>query len=188
MDETINLEHFMNRDKLYLNGEEHDLSHLDDCYWTLVQEATDSKPERNYIIKIIFSCHCFTKGREENDNSSLFYQEGSDKRTFCSIRYQQSHSLKSNIHSLQNGYVYINDGGKKSRKQNYLKIPTETGNYEIYFTLSKSSDDSADLNLYVQSAFFRTHGGARKLGKIRFTVAVFNTMNGKPVKAPPRHR
>lgn len=118
----------------------------------------------------------------------MLYCEKEEQRTFCLARYKASLTLRDHIVELQNGYVFINDGGKKSRKQNYLKIPTSTGNYEIYFTLSKSSDEKADLNLFVSSAFFRTHGNARKLGKVRFAVAVYNTVMGKPVKAPPKHR
>lgn len=178
----------MNRSNFNLNGHDYNLSHLNDRYWNLTQPASGDNEEKIYRIKIIFSCHCFTKGREDNDQPSLFYNEGREERTFCQTRYEASLQLLDHIYTLQNGYVFINDGGKKSRKQNYLKIPTATGNYEIYFTLSKSKDENADLNLFVQSAFFRTHGNARKLGKIRFTIAVYNTLIGKPVKAPPKHR
>lgn len=178
----------MNRNKFNLNGVDYDLSHLNDYVWNLKQAASGDKPERNYRIKIIFSCHCFTKGRTETDLDSLLYSEKQEQRTFCLDRYKASLTLRDHIFELQNGYVFINDGGKKSRKQNYLKIPTSTGNYEIYFTLSKSSDERVDLNLFVQSAFLRTHGGAGKLGKIRFMIVVHKTLEGKPVKAPPKHR
>lgn len=178
----------MIRNAFNVDGKSYDLSHLNDVYWDLKQAATSDKAEITYQIKIIFSCHCFTKGLLEGAQSSLLYREKGEERTFCFERYKASLTLRDHLYELQNGYVFINDGGKKSRKQNYLKIPTSTGNYEIYFTLSKSTDEKADLNLYVQSAFFRTHGNAQKLGKIRFMVAVYNTVVGKPVKAPPKHR
>lgn len=178
----------MNRNAFNVNEEKYDLLHLNDYYWDLKQAASGDKPERNYRIKIIFSCHCFTKGIIEGKQTSLLYCEKEERRTFCLDRYKASLTLRDHIFELQNGYVFINDGGKKSRKQNYLKIPTSTGNYEIYFTLSKSSDKRADLNLFVQSAFLRTHGSAGKLGKIKFMIVVHNTQEGKQVKAPPKHR
>lgn len=178
----------MNRTEFNLNEKKYDLSHLNDYVWDLKQAASGDNPERNYRIKINFSCHCFTKGIVEGKQVSLLYCEKGERRTFCLDRYKASLTLRDHIFELQNGYVFINDGGKRSRKKNYLKIPTSTRNYEIYFTLSKSSYEGVDLNLFVSSAFFRTHGSAGKLGKIRFMIAVYNTVVRKTVKAPPKHR
>lgn len=176
----------MNRQPIEINGIVKDLAHLRPHIWDYVIPEKDGKPAQPYRILITFSCHCFTKGyKDEHDNSLIVVEKG-ERRTFCEDRYTRSFDLLGHVKAMGPANVFINH--KKGQRQNYMRVPVPTGNYEIYFKLSRASKKGIDLNLYVQSAFLRTTGQSRKLGKIRFAVVVHNTHHNKPINPPPRHR
>ena len=176
----------MKRTETTLKDKVYDLSHLNRYTWLFTIPEKNGKPEQKYTILVDFGSHCFTKGHSEKHDQELNYTERNDLRTFCIDRHKESFELLSYIKAMETSFVFLNK--HKGQKQNYMRVPVASGNYEIYFKLTKSSSNNADLNLFVQSAFFRTHGENRKLGKIRFAIAVYNTANNKPVKAPPKHR
>lgn len=174
----------MGRAAFKLNDTTYHLTHLDPFSWVYVVPEKNGKPEQRYVIRVEFSCHCFTRARKDDHPPHLHYEEDGDLRTFCVERHAQSKTLKSHIQALHAGTVFINQ--HKGARQNYMRIPIGSQNYEIYFILTRSNLSGVDLNLFVQSAFLRTHGAAARMGKIKFMVAVHNTYHGKPIKAAPR--
>ncbi|EHZ2651920.1 hypothetical protein [Vibrio vulnificus] len=174
----------MQRRPFRIDNQDYSLTHLEPFSWLYVIPAQNGKPEQRYVIRVTFSCHCFTSGREQHHPTHLHYEEDGDLRTFCVVRHEHSKQLKAHIQALHVGKVFINR--HKGSHQNYMRVPVGTQNYEIYFKLTRSKLDGVDLNLYVQSAFLRTHGAAGKMGKIKFMVAVHNTYHNKPIKAAPR--
>ena len=158
----------------------YDLSHLWPVLWLYEQPATKNKQARIYRIRIIYSLHCFTKGKEDHHDPLLSYADAREARTFCVDRHNQSYALPDVIKNIGNGYV-LHTG-----HLNYLRVDIGNSQYEVYFSVTRSNEEGADLQIYVQSAYIRTRGGQPKAGKIRFSVIAFNTLNNKPIKPPRR--
>ncbi|MFK5894908.1 MAG: hypothetical protein QM504_16940 [Pseudomonadota bacterium] len=167
-------------------GVEYNLSHLQPFEWICIQEAKAGKPERQYQFDVIFSMHCFTRKIEANDMPAkeLLYSDSRETRCICFKRYEQSKILADIIQTLNNRKCMHTGHG------NYLTIEiqgegNESQNYEIYFTVSKSSKKGY-LNLYIDSAYIRDreHGKPPKNKPIKFYVIAFNTQAGKKIKIP----
>jgi hypothetical protein len=164
------------------DGREYELSHLHPETWAFEQAATDKNPARIYKIRIIYSLHCFTTKKLENNNDiSLNYSDSRELRTFCFARHTASYQLQSIIRGLGNGYVF------HTGEQNFLRIDNGAGEkYEVFFVVTRSRERDLDLQLYVQSSYVRTRGSSPKAGKIRFSVVAYNTLQNKKIKPPRR--
>lgn len=149
-------------------GKVYPLNHLHPEIWEYVQEAKGDKPERRYRIRILYSLHTFTK-----EGHYPPYSDNRETREFCFDRHKVSAVLPEVIKTLGRGYV-LHTG-----RDNFLKL--EDG-YEVYFTLLKSKEKVADLQLYIESAYVRTKGHTPNGGKIRFPVLCYNVLNNKKVK------
>lgn len=159
---------------------EFSLEHLHPRIWLYEQAATDTKPAIPYRVRVIFSLHCFTVMRDET-KPDLDYSDDRETRTFCFDRYEWSKLLNEIIDTLGEGYVY------HTGRQNFLRVRSASGvDYEVFFTLMKSSEKGIDLQLYVQSAYLRTRGNTPKAGKIRFSVIAHNTKANKPINVHKR--
>jgi hypothetical protein len=157
-------------------GETYDLSHLWPDLWNYEQPANKNKQAKIYRIKITYSLHCFTKGKEDHHDPLLGYADARETRTFCVDRHKHSYGLPEIIRNIGNGYV-LHTGHR-----NFLRVDIGNSQYEVYFSITRSTENEVDLHIYVQSAYVRTHGGRPKAGKIRFTVIAFNTLHNKPIK------
>lgn len=158
------------------NGEIYDLSHLWPELWTYEQPASNGKAAKHYRIRIIYSLHCFTMGKETGHDPKLSYADAREARTFCFTRHTQSYLLPEIMKNIGAGYV-LHTG-----YSSYLRVDSGSAQYEVYFSVTRSKEKCADLQINIKSAYIRTKGGEPKAGKIRFSVIAFNTLNNKPIK------
>ena len=148
-----------------------------------LQISQDKKPARTYNTQVIYSLHCFTRGKKDEDsNKSLYYSDLRECRVFDFLRYELSKQLPEIIESLINRQCY------HTGKGNFLvvEILNKNGdryNYEIYFKLNRSP--KGILTLHIQSAYSKPiHESNPKKKKIGFHVILFNTSIDKPIKQP----
>lgn len=164
------------------NGESYSLDHLHPFEYTVIWEARSGQPERNYFLNVIFSLHCFSRKKFDGETveKKLLYSDARETRVFCFNRYEWSKKLPDIINSLENRKCYHTKHG------NFFTIDIGSEEYEVYFTLSKSSKKGR-VNLFVQSAYVRSedHNQGRKKKKpIGFKIIVHNTYIKKAIKSP----
>ena len=88
-----------------LRGRVYDLRHLNDFMMTVTIPKKDDKPEQCYEVKVIFGCHCFTRGLPlEGCPDEEQYVDARERRQFDAERYALSIRLPDMIRKL---------GGKK---------------------------------------------------------------------------
>lgn len=168
-------------------GVVYDLTHLHPRRITFIQEAKNNKPERLYEVDVIFSLHCFTRGKKtsEDENKALLYRDSRESRIFDFRRYALSKKLPEIVSELLFRKCH------HSGKGNFfvVEILTEAGerlNYEIYFEASRSSKKGV-INLFVQSAYVRDEAHRANMPRkktIAFAVILFNILNDKPIRIP----
>lgn len=165
-------------------GKAYDLSHLDGFEEMVVIPHQGDKPEQTYLINVIFSLHCFTRGPKQGEAISpdLAYRDSRETRIFDFDRYEQSFLLPEIIRSL---------GGRKCFHDPHgnfyvVEVVTDDGTkkfYSVFFTLSKAGKKKG-LNLFVSSAHLRDELPYDKNPKpIKFSVLVYNKWRAKPVKS-----
>ena len=169
----------------------YDLTHLHPKTITYIQPANEKekKPAREYLVDVIFSLHCFTRGGEsESPEPALFYSDDRETRVFDFRRYALSLKLPGIIDQLMSRKCF------HTGKDNFftVELADEAGNrveYEIYFTLSMSSTKGV-LNLFIQSAYVRdpayrpSRPKVKHWSSIRFGIILYNTLNNLPIKVP----
>lgn len=164
-------------------GKTYDLSHLDGFQETYVVAAKGEKPEQTYLLNVIFSLHCFTRGPKKDEviPRELAYRDSRETRIFDFERYEESFRLPDIIRALgekkcfhdPHGNFYIvevtaRDGTKKF--------------YSVFFTLSKAGKKKG-LNLFISSAHVRDELPYDRNPKpIKFSVLVYNKWTGKAVR------
>jgi len=166
------------------DGQVYDLSHLHPFDLTVTQSASGDKPARAYEFIVLFSIHCFTRDKYDNEivPEEYFYSDNRHTRVFCSIRHELSFKLPDIVKNAEKKKV-LNTG-----KGNFLIIDIidENGNiteYEMYFSVSRSGKQKGKLNFYVESAYPRTTGEREKhLTPIRLHILAFKTLNNQPIK------
>ncbi len=137
---------------------------------------------RSYEVDIIYSMHCFTRGRRDGD-ANLLYSDRRETRVFDFRRYQLSLQLPQIVENLMGRRCY------HAGRQNFFTVEMlddelKRIEYEIYFTASRAS--SGRLKLFVQSAYVRDKAHANKPQRkpIGFHVILFNTQNNKSIVVP----
>jgi hypothetical protein len=168
-------------------GAVYDLGHLSHRTCDYKQPAKGGKPERTYHVEIRFSLHCFTRGPkpEEVPDKRLNYSDDRETRIFDFRRYELSKQLPAIFDTLERRKCY------HTGKSNFLTVEgvDDSGNaveYEIFFTVLRSSSRRGILNIFVQSAYIRDsqHGRILPRKPIGFHLILFNTLHGKPIKPP----
>lgn len=155
----------------------YDLTHLWPDEWVYIHQGNSKNPDRYYRIRIIYSLHTFTRGKEANRDLRFDYSDAREVRTFCPERYDKSFMLPQIVKQLDKGYVY------HTGRQNFLRIDNGSGQfYEVFFTVQKTKEAGKDLLIYVQSSYERTRGQSPKAGKIKFSVVAYNTLHNRPIK------
>ena len=171
-------------------GKVYDLAHLYPVPMRYEQPAKEDKATRVYKVDVQFSLHCFTRGAkvDERPEAALLYSDNRETRIFDFQRYELSKRLPEIVACLMERKCY------HSGKGNFFTIDIideQDGSiteYDIFFAASCSSKKGV-ITLFVQSAYVRDeeHGSNRPQGnRIGFHVILFNTLNKKPIKLPPK--
>ncbi|MGH7813041.1 MAG: hypothetical protein ACREQI_03455 [Candidatus Binataceae bacterium] len=174
--------------KVIINGTTYDLSHLDPFTFDFVVPERGGRPLRTYEIDVQFSWHCFTRGivAGENFPRAMACARGRETRLFDERRYRLSKRLPAIIRDI---------GSRKcfhTGKGNFFTVEfiDQDGNrveYDIFFKVSRRGK-AGKLTLVVESAYARDNriplGRPRPPRPIRFSVIVYNTATGKPIKQP----
>ena len=68
----------------------YDLTHLYPKSVVYRQAASGDKSEREYRVEVIFSMHCFTRGKKDGEKTdhALLYRDSRECRVFDFRRYQ----------------------------------------------------------------------------------------------------
>ena len=183
-----------------INGDDVDLSHLQDSVYGFAIPATESFPSISAEMLIQYSSHCVTTGPahgEKFDFSALGYErlildDRGNERCFCADRYAWSKNLPDIIRSLPtNRMCYF------TNHENWLSIeildPQGVGQvYEVFFNLTRQSNKF--LRVYVESAYVRTAENVvrrprdfKRKEKIRGKVLLAKKLRGQPISKPGRH-
>lgn len=170
-------------------GKVYDLAHLHPRTIVYHQAAKGDKPARSYTVNVIFGLHCFTHGFPKGglpSDLALLYADSREQREFDFQRYELSKRLPVIIEELPCRKCF------HTGKGNFFSIDMidDQGRrieYDIFFAASRSL--KGGLNLFVQSAYVRDalHASSRPHQKpIGFLVILFNTLNNRPIKLPPK--
>lgn len=162
------------------------LGHLHPFTFEVVVPADKDKPERRYVLNVIFSLHCFTRGRREGEEipPDLAYGDNRETRIFDVDRHRLSRQLPGIVRGLAERKCY------HDRHGNFYVFEIEESDgvkqfYSVFFTLSKSGKEPG-LTLYVASAHSRPEPPYVKNKKsIRFRIILHNVAAGRAVKPPP---
>jgi hypothetical protein len=170
-------------------GKVYDLTHLHPRTVVYEQAAKGDKPSRCYTVDVVFGLHCFTRRFEEGKkpDTALIYADNREERIFDFRRYQLSRLLPEIIEGLPLRKCY------HSGKGNFFSVEiteenSERVEYDIFFAASRSSKKGV-INLFVQSAYVRDpqYAASRpEMKPIGFYVILFNTLNNRPIKPPPK--
>lgn len=170
------------------DGITYDLTHLHPRTVTFEQAAKEGRPARKYIVDVEFGLHCFTRGSKEGDDvdPGLIYSDARESRLFDLHRYDLSKRLPEIVGNLANRKCYHTKHGNFFTIE-IIKDEGHTVQYEVYFTLSRSSKKGV-LNLSVQSAYAHDPEHQRKHHKksVGFFVVLFNTLNKRPTNPAPQ--
>ncbi len=173
----------------FISGQDiYDLCHLHPKTVTFAQEAKPGKLARAYLVEVIFSLHCFTRGVRHGEipDRALCYSDGRETRVFDMQRYHLSHNLPAIVESLARRRCYHTGRG------NFFTIEIVDPNtdtkleYEVYFTASRAARRGL-INLYVQSAYVRDTEHRRNQPHrkpISFYVILFKVMSGARIRVP----
>lgn len=170
-------------------GITYDLSHLHPRRIRFVQPSKGERPERIFVVQLIFGLHCFTRSPEPGElvDPALRYGDSRETRVFCHRRYKLSARLPTIVEGLSERPCY------HTGKGNFFVIECvdEQGmrqDFEVYFTASRATPRGV-LNLFIQSAYIRdrAHRDNRPKKKpIWLHVILHNTLTNRPIKEPPR--
>jgi hypothetical protein len=161
-----------NQEYVVIDGQTYDLTHLKDFIYKYETET------KIFNIFVYFSCHCFSD-EKLNYNTKLQFHCSNEKnlselRGFCIGRYNDSLTLKQYIlDMLIKGRVYFAD------KQNYMIIPHTK--YTIFFKLENKIDSKNQINLFIQSAYYKNNVKKDKDNNIPFEVLIRKVYNNEKI-------
>lgn len=161
------------------------LVHLHPFAFEVVVPAAKDKPERRYVLNVIFSLHCFTRGCREGEDiaPNLAYGDNRETRIFDVERYRLSRQLPDIVRGLAERKCYHDKHG------NFYVFESQDADgvkkyYSVFFSLSKAGKKTG-LNLFITTAHLRDEPPYAKDKKpIRFRVILHNISTGKPVNRP----
>lgn len=187
----------------YHDGQEYDLSHLAPFSWTYVQAANAEKglPEKRYRCIIEFSGHCFTKSPNKRKQETLAdfpteyhytlttQKNRTETRLFCPERYRCSLLLPDILKELDKRKCFFTSADDKFLTVEIIDEMGNKLNYEIYFSLKKSTSAKHDVHIYINSAYVRDeHETQSSISQNRKAIKLFtllhNTLTGKRIKKP----
>ena len=186
--------------KKTIDGDDYDLSHLQDSVCPFTITATRGYPAINAEMLIQYSSHCISIGPARGERfdfealgqDRLILDDRGNERCFCAARYSWSKRLPDIIRSLPGDRIcYF------TSHQNWLLIeildPQSVRQvYEVFFNLTRQGNKY--LRVYVESAYVRTAennirrpSSFRKEAKMRGRVLLAKKLRNQPISRP-RHR
>ena len=135
-------------------------------------------------MAVRFGCHTFTREWMGDETPDFRFTHGSEVRCFCPIRYGLSHHLPDIVRRTAafGGKAYFD------AKQNYLlieRLPEIEGPYAVFFTMERSKHSTADVAMFVTSAYEKRRL-PRNIPKVTFATLVAKHARGERVRRPLR--
>ena len=185
--------------KKTIDGDDYDLSHLQDSVYAFTIAATKGYPEINAEMLIQYSSHCVSIGPARGElfdfaalgQDRLILDDRGNERRFCTARYTWSKRLPDIIRSLSGNRICYFTGHQNWLSIEILDSQGMSQGYEVFFNLTRQSNKY--LRVYVESAYVRTEnnirrpGSFRKEAKVRGRVLLAKKLRNQPISRP-RHR
>lgn len=169
----------------HMMGEEvFNLEHLHPTLWEITIPAKGKNPERNLMVSVSYSLHCFTRREKEDETvaEDAWYSDSRESRVFDGERWALSKYLPEIIATLEKRRCL------HTKHEEFVTVEIlheeRTIEYAVFFTVTKSGKAGVDLNLFVNSAYERAESIKHKK-PIRFHVILLNRYLGKVIKPPP---
>lgn len=163
-------------------GEVFDLTHLNEFRMQVTIPAKDEKPEQNYPVQVVFTCHCFTRSLpKEGCDPAEHYIDSRDTRQFDPDRHALSLQLPTLVSDLPGRKCFHTGHGNFVAVQ-IIDPHGAVRHYAVYFALEKAAKNL--LLLTIESAFPLAAGTPNpKRGKpIGFNVIVYNRWHNIPIR------
>ena len=183
--------------KKAINGDNYDLSHLQDSVYAFTIAATKGYPEINAEMLIQYSSHCVSIGPargtrfdfEALGHDRLILDDRGNERCFCADRYTWSKHLPDIIRSLPGDRMCYFTGHENWLSIEILDPQGVSQVYEVFFNLTRRGNKF--LRVYVESAYVRTAeneirqpSGFRKKAKVRGKVLLAKKLRNQPISKP----
>jgi len=124
-----------------LQGVVYELSHLTPFRFNVPVD------EKIYVIRVEFTCHCFTAKLEPHHGLDVVYEHKSEKRAFDIQRHELSKLLPDYIRGLVSNSVYWSNKGSFF----FWRTPQNTA-YLVFFSALKSRTKGIDVQIKIMSA------------------------------------
>jgi hypothetical protein len=160
-----------------IEGRVYDLSHLDAFVFSVTPKSAGSP---TFKVAVFFGCHTFTKKFRDGDPPDLVMVSERVRRTFCTVRYQQSLNLRAIIQDAPNRKAFF------SHNENYVlvaRLDEHEDDYAIAFDVLRANRKGVDVVMNVLSAHTRDNGFNR-IDTIPFTTLVAKTSRGEAIERP----
>ena len=182
-----------------IDGDDHNLSHLQDSVYAFVIAATAGCPEISAEMLIQYSSHCISVGPahgEELDfavlgHDRLILDDRDNARCFCADRYAWSKNLPDIIRSLPSDRMCYFTGHENWLSIEILDPQGSSQVYEVFFNLTRQGNKF--LRVYVESAYVRTAENEarwpsdfKKEAKIRGKVLLSKKLRNQRISKPRR--
>ena len=171
------------------NGVTYRWDHLRETTLKYIRAADKKNPEVVYTVDVEYSNHCYTRGIETGEavDPTLRIALYPEVRVFELRRWELSHYLPDIIAGMLPQQCFHAGG------TNYLRIevldPVHGGNVEYKVIFSMERKRRGVLKMYIVTAHPNDRGKAmreRHNQPIKFSFILHNTLNGKPIRRPPR--
>ena len=183
--------------KKTIDGDDYDLSHLQDSVYAFTIAATKGYPEINAEMLIQYSSHCVSIGPARGERfdfealgqDRLILDDRGNERCFCTARYTWSKRLPDIIRSLPGDRICYFTGHQNWLSIEILDPQSVRQVYEVFFNLTRQGNKY--LRVYVESAYVRTAennirrpSSFRKEAKARGSVLLAKKLRNQSVSRP----
>lgn len=159
-------------------GIEYDLLHMESFETQFEVKLSKSDPVTTVNAKIVFSNHCFSRTRTDDDaDRHVIAVEKYEERVFCANRWEFSKRLPDIIREL--GYKGCLQGGSKEilYRQEDRSNPRDHDGWYICMRL----DFKAGLEIWIRSTHWRPNRpiDIRSHGETRFCILLSGYLKGR---------
>lgn len=152
-------------------GVSYDLSHLNSRRFTYCRPSTVLDNEKELVIFLSFSDHCFTDHYAQDDSWLYPHEPSSGRRYFCVTRYNLSLHLPDLILALLESNPYLLMTLMRHREQFfYLEDNFQGETYRVFLEISAPRGDYADLRIDVKSAYNESQWASSVSGSARYKL------------------